>query len=83
MIRAHGGRLVNRKAEPKKRDALLKEAQGLPTMTLNRREISDLGLIANGAMSPLEGFMTEREYDSVLERKNRRIGAIARASGSM
>ncbi len=74
MIRAHGGRLVDRKAEPKKRATLLKEADGLPTITLNRREISDLGLIANGAMSPLEGFMSAKEYDSVLERKRLPLG---------
>jgi len=41
---------------------------------LNRREISDLGLIANGAMSPLEGFMTREEYMNVLERRRLPLG---------
>ncbi|MEE9270853.1 MAG: sulfate adenylyltransferase [Candidatus Krumholzibacteria bacterium] len=74
MIRAHGGRLINRKADDKTREALLKEARELPAITLNRREFSDLGLIANGAMSPLEGFMTCGEYDSVLDRMRLPLG---------
>ncbi len=41
----------------------------LPALDLNRRETSDAGLIANGAMSPLEGFMTRDEYESVLDRR--------------
>ncbi|MFQ5512148.1 MAG: sulfate adenylyltransferase [Candidatus Krumholzibacteriia bacterium] len=76
MIRAHGGRLINRKADDKTRATLLEEAASLPSITLNRREFSDLGLIANGAMSPLEGFMTYAEYDSVLERKRLPLGLV-------
>lgn len=74
MIRAHGGRLINRIADDKTRTALLEEAKTLPAITLNRREISDVGLIANGAMSPLEGFMTQDEYESVVDRKRLPLG---------
>jgi sulfate adenylyltransferase len=67
VIRAHGGQLVNRIAEESKRAALIGTAETLPRITLNRRELSDLGLIAIGGMSPLEGFMVRDEYERVLE----------------
>ncbi len=68
MIRAHGGRLVNRTADETLRSELANKAKDLPVIELNNREFSDLTLIANGAMSPLEGFMTRDEYESVVER---------------
>ena len=74
MIRAHGGRLINRMAEEAQRQALLDEAANLPALVVNRRELSDVGMIANGAMSPLEGFMTQEEYSSVLERRRLPLG---------
>jgi sulfate adenylyltransferase len=74
MIRAHGGRLINRMAQPGDLKDLRREAATLPTLILNRRELSDLGLIASGAMSPLEGFMTRDDYRSVLERRRLSLG---------
>lgn len=74
MIRAHGGRLINRVADESTKKALLAEASSLPSLLLNRREVSDLALIANGAMSPLEGFMLKDDYASVLERRRLRLG---------
>jgi len=67
MIRAHGGQLIQRVADPAGRDALAERAGKLPSIALNQRELSDLRLIATGAMSPLEGFMTREEYESVLD----------------
>jgi sulfate adenylyltransferase len=74
MIRPHGGRLINRYAENNERGAIAEMLPDLPVLDLNRRETSDAGLIANGAMSPLEGFMTGAEYDSVLERRRLPLG---------
>jgi len=74
MIRPHGGRLVNRYAEESELQAILREIKTLPTLDLNRRETSDAGLIGNGAMSPLEGFMTRDDYESVLERRRLPLG---------
>jgi sulfate adenylyltransferase len=74
MIQAHGGRLVNQIAGKSERAALIRKAQELPRITLNRRELSDLALIAVGAMSPLEGFMIRDEYESVLEKKRFTLG---------
>jgi ATP sulfurylase len=67
MIAPHGGTLVNRLLEGADRDALLEKAAGLPSITLNSREASDLEMIAVGAMSPLQGFMNQADYEGVVE----------------
>lgn len=67
MIPAHGGTLIDRVVPVDERDALARRAADLPRIELNARETTDLGLIATGAMSPLDGFMTQAQYDSVLE----------------
>ena len=40
----------------------------LPDITLNDRQLCDLELLANGAFSPLTGFMNRSDYESVLDR---------------
>ena len=67
MITPHGGTLINRLVEGAAAASLLEKAAGLPSMTLNSREISDLEMITVGAMSPLQGFMGEEDYNNVLE----------------
>ncbi|MCX8229571.1 MAG: sulfate adenylyltransferase [Planctomycetota bacterium] len=67
MITPHGGTLINRLVEGDAAASLLEKAAGLPSMTLNSREISDLEMITVGAMSPLQGFMGEEDYNNVLE----------------
>ncbi|KAJ3120972.1 Sulfate adenylyltransferase [Nowakowskiella sp. JEL0407] len=47
-------------------DKLLKEAQGLFSVVLNERQLCDLELIITGGFSPLEGFMSEADYNSVV-----------------
>lgn len=65
--RPHGGRLINRLVEGPAREQLLELAANLPKVQLNARQLSDLELIAIGAFSPLEGFMSQRDYESVVE----------------
>jgi sulfate adenylyltransferase len=67
LIEPHGGKLVNRIVEGKKREELSKRAPELKTITLNERELSDLDMIAVGAFSPLEGFMCKEDYHSVMD----------------
>src|SRR5207237_352595 len=43
------------------------EARGLRKLTLSRRELSDLQLIAEGALSPLEGFQGPQEIKSIVD----------------
>ena len=66
MIQPHGGTLVSRLLDGVDVDTLLEKAAGLPVLSLDSRETSDLEMIATGAMSPLEGFMAQGDYDSVL-----------------
>jgi sulfate adenylyltransferase len=61
LIRPHGGELVERIGE---RPA---DLDSLDVVTLTSREVSDLDMLASGALSPLEGFMGPDDYESVLE----------------
>ncbi len=67
--RPHGGKLVNRVLADGERETWLERAESLPRVTLNARQHSDVDLISVGAFSPLEGFLSQRDYQSVLERQ--------------
>ena len=76
LVQPHGGTLINRTAQGAKREALLQSAAKLPTITLNAREEADLELIANGAFSPLEGFLGQADYLSVRDDKRLANGLV-------
>jgi len=66
LIAPHGGRLVNlHVVQAADRVALKREAAQLPSLDLTPRQICDLDLLLSGAFSPLEGFMTRKDYDGV------------------
>jgi len=67
MIAPHGGKLIDRTVSGEQQENLLKAAAQLPQVQLNQRELADLEMLACGAMSPLEGFMTEADYRSVVD----------------
>ena len=63
----HGGALELRIAGPDEIGALREEAKSLPTIEAHsRRVLSDLELLAVGAVSPNRGFMTKADYESVI-----------------
>ena len=62
----HGGTLIDAFAPPADRTRLRDEAQSLPVRELNAREASDVEMIAIGGYSPLDGFMGEADYKSVV-----------------
>jgi sulfate adenylyltransferase/3'-phosphoadenosine 5'-phosphosulfate synthase len=68
QIAPHGGQLINRLATPAERAALSERLFTLPRVALTPRALSDLDMIAVGAFSPLTGFLTRADYDSVVER---------------
>lgn len=46
---------------------LASEAQSLKDIILTERQLCDLELLTNGGFSPLEGFMNEKDYKSVVD----------------
>jgi sulfate adenylyltransferase len=61
LIRPHGGELVDRTgARPDDLDRL-------ETVALTSRELSDLDMLASGALSPLAGFMGPEDYERVID----------------
>lgn len=62
----HGGTLINRALHGELRTAVRAHAAALPRVPLSRMSICDLELIANGAYSPLTGFMGSEDYERVL-----------------
>jgi sulfate adenylyltransferase len=66
-IAPHGGTLVDLLMPPDEREAARAEARNYPKLTVSERELSDLEMLAIGALSPLRGFVDERDYRSILE----------------
>src|SRR6267142_924502 len=66
MVAPHGGRLVDRILRGGPHEEASRRASSLKRIALNARTMSDLELLAGGAYSPLEGFMGEADYRSVL-----------------
>jgi sulfate adenylyltransferase len=61
LISPHGGKLVDRSGS--RPDGV----ERLEQVTLTSRELSDLDMLASGALSPLEGFMARHDYERVVE----------------
>ena len=67
LINPHGGKLVNCYCDSNESNKHKNNAVNYQSWTLTDRQLCDLELILNGAFSPLDGFMTEECYNSVLE----------------
>jgi sulfate adenylyltransferase len=61
LIKPHGGTLVDRTGEQPD------DLDTLEVVTLTPREVSDLDMLASGALSPLEGFMGRTDYERVVD----------------
>lgn len=67
LIRPYGGSLQNLLVDETRAALLKKDALRLPSITLTQRQLCDLELLMNGALSPLRGFMNRNEYEGVRE----------------
>ncbi|MGH9320812.1 MAG: bifunctional sulfate adenylyltransferase/adenylylsulfate kinase [Vicinamibacteria bacterium] len=65
LITAHGGSLKNLIAEPERQVELKTASRDWPSWDLTPRQLCDLELLLNGGFSPLEGFMSKADLDSV------------------
>ena len=63
VIRPHGGVLVDRVLRGEVRQAVHERAGQMVKVPLDSMGLSDLELIATGALSPLTGFMGKDDYD--------------------
>jgi len=73
----HGGVLKDLLARDLPRHAELSaEAETLPALLLSERQLCDLELLLNGGFSPLEGFMTEQDYNGVVKENRLASGAL-------
>ncbi|HXF36448.1 MAG TPA: sulfate adenylyltransferase [Actinomycetota bacterium] len=66
-IPPHGGRLVDLRLGPEEAERAADEATHLPKLVVSRRELSDLEMLAVGALSPLTGFQGEKDYRHILD----------------
>ena len=66
LIQPHGGKLIDRYLTGSKCEFVKSAAQSLPKFPLSARNLADLECIATGVYSPLAGFVTESEYESIV-----------------
>ncbi len=66
LLTPFGGRLVDLLGSEEQREELKAEAGGLPSIQLSDRAVCDFELLACGAFSPLDRFMPQADFDSVV-----------------
>jgi sulfate adenylyltransferase len=76
LIAPHGGTLVDRQLRGAEREAALERSARLTRVRLTPREASDLEIIASGALSPLTGFLCERDYRPVVRQMRLDCGLL-------
>ena len=66
LIDPHGGKLSILFANEEERMAIQDQALSLVNLTLNDRQLCDFEMLANGAFSPLKGFLGKSDYENVI-----------------
>ena len=76
IIEPHGGKLINCFCRADEVNKYKSEAVNYKSWTLTDRQICDLELILNGGFSPLDGFMNQENYNSVLNNNRLSDGTV-------
>jgi sulfate adenylyltransferase len=76
LITPHGGTLIDRVLTGSERDAALQRAQDLPQLELSERSLADIECLAYGIYSPLEGFVSEADYTSIIDTMHLADGTV-------
>jgi sulfate adenylyltransferase len=66
LISPYGGTLVNLFVAAEERQEVLERSRRLPSVQISARSLCDLELLATGAFSPLNRFMSKKDYERVL-----------------
>lgn len=66
MIAPHGNRLIGRTSAPSLRERILDGFSEYLTIDVNREIAQEIDNIASGVFSPLEGFLSRNDFESVL-----------------
>lgn len=74
--KAHGGDLVDLLVDQKRSAELKALTLDLPDILLNSRQLCDFELLATGAFSPLDGYMTRNDYESVIDHMHLQDGTL-------
>jgi sulfate adenylyltransferase len=75
LVAPPGGPLVDARATEAEAAELARRAETLPAVEMSISEAADLELIADGAYSPIAGFMGRADYEAVVERAELAGGA--------
>src|ERR1700691_3260210 len=67
LIPPHGGELVQLIAQPERIAELKAQSKDWLSWDLTARQLCDLELLVTGGFSPLRGFMTRADYESVCQ----------------
>lgn len=65
-IKPHGGTLVNLLVAEDEAEQLRQQAMDWPSVTLDDRQLNELELLVNGGFSPLQGYLSQTDYNAVL-----------------
>ena len=63
LIKPYKGNLVNLLIDEEDAEQVKIDSESYPAITLSQRQQCDLELLVTGALSPLTGFMTQKEYE--------------------
>ena len=66
LISPYGGKLIDLMVKGEEREELLEKSSRLPSIQISQRALCDLELLATGAFSPLDRFMSKADYERVL-----------------
>jgi sulfate adenylyltransferase len=76
MISPHGGKLVNKVVDDQDKERLLNQVENMVHISLSNRDLVEAENIATGLYSPIEGFMNEEDYKSVVENMRLADGTV-------
>jgi sulfate adenylyltransferase len=76
LVPAHGGELIDLYVNAERRAVLNACSKDFPSWDLTARQICDLELLLSGNFSPLSGFMTKPDYESVCQNMRLTTGLL-------